>query len=123
MKAKERCVMEGQEKREFPRYSLPILIDAPSLATHPLVPEDISQSGFRIDVSERPEPGDVVECSIVVNGKLFQGCRARVRWVTNNEIFTYSWAIGLSVEIDAGRRADYDAALDEVFGAMGGPRG
>ena len=107
------------EGRRYPRYSIPILIEAPSLGAHPLVPENISQSGFRVTAAEEPKAGEMVECAIAVMGKLFEGCVAKVEWVRGNEIFTSSWAVGLSVEIDESRRSDYEAALEEVFESLG----
>ncbi|MFC1491597.1 hypothetical protein ACFLQ0_03295 [Nitrospinota bacterium] len=109
-----------KEGRRYPRYSLPILIEAPSLAGHPLVPEDISRNGFRVEAAEEPLTEDLIECSIVVNGKLFEGWAAKAEWVRNNEVFLSSWSIGLSVGIEEGRPEEFRAALEEV---LENPRG
>ena len=114
---------DSQENRRVPRFSFPVLIDAPSLARHPLVPENISSTGFRVEVSEKPSPGDLVECAFVVNGKLFQGCLAKVRWVMNNEIFRSSWSVGLSVVLEGGRKGEFDAALKDVIETLLQPPG
>lgn len=105
----------GREKRQDPRYALPILIDAPSLAQHPLVPENISHTGFRVELRHRPHLGEVVECVFVIDGALFQNCRATVRWVMDNEVLDDSCSVGLSVEPAEGQKEDFNAALKGVF--------
>ena len=107
-----------RDNRKDPRYALPILIDAPSLAQHPLVPENISHTGFRVELRHRPHLGEVIECVFVVDGALFQSCRATVRWVMDNEILIDSCAVGLSVEVDADRKDEFQAALQGVFDFM-----
>lgn len=111
-------MVDGRDNRKDPRYSLPILIDAPSLAQHPLVPENISHTGFRVELRHRPHLGEVVDCVFVVDGALFQNCRATVRWVMDNEVLEASCSVGLSVEVGEDRKEEFLTALSGVFDFM-----
>ncbi|MBT3349784.1 MAG: hypothetical protein HOC91_01850 [Nitrospinaceae bacterium] len=108
----------GRDKRKDPRYSLPILIDAPSLSQHPLVPDNISHTGFRVELRHRPHIGEVVECVFVVDGALFQNCRATVRWVMDHEVLSTSCAVGLSVEVEDDKKEEFLVSLSGVFDFM-----
>lgn len=111
---------EEKDKRGVPRHVLPILVEAPSLSSEPLVPENISHVGFRVEVTVRPMLGDLLECTLTVDGNVFPHCGAKVRWVINNEVSLSSWSVGLSIEVAEERRADFESALDAVFRDYGG---
>ena len=76
------------DKRQFQRFSIfsfPILIDAPSLSDFVLDPEDISLGGFRVVVSEEPKIENLIDCSVEMKGKEYQGCNARIAWISEIE--------------------------------------
>lgn len=110
---------DSQDNRKDPRYSLPILIDVPSLAQHPLVPGNISYAGFRVELRQRPPLGEVFDCVFVVDGVVFRNCRATVRWVMDYEFLAASYSVGLSVEVEEDRKEEFLTALSELLDFMG----
>ncbi len=110
----------GTEKRAFPRHlaiSFPILIDAPSLSGIMLDPVDVSMGGYRVVVSERPTVGDLFDCSVEVQGKLFDECHGRVARVIENEADPPTWSVGMSLQPPDSQRIDYEDAMNELFAA------
>lgn len=65
-----------------------------------------------------PILAEVVDCVFVVDGALFQNCRATVRWVMDNEVLEASCSVGLSVEVGEDRKDEFLAALSGVFDFM-----
>ena len=106
------------EKRVFPRYlaiSFPILIDAPSISDFMLDPVDISMGGYKVEVFECPEVGNLFECSVEVNGKLFEKCHGRVARVIENETAPPSWFVGMSLQPPEDQRTDYEKAIKRII--------
>ncbi len=110
------------EKRGFLRYlaiSFPILIDAPSLSDFMLDPVEISLGGYKVVVPERPAVGEIFNCSIEVEGDLYEGCQGKVAWVTEIEADPPTWSVGMSVHMPEARRMDYQAAMKKVIDTLG----
>ena len=110
----------GTEKRAFPRYlaiSFPILIDAPSLSGIMLDPVDVSMGGYRVVVSERPAVGDLFDCSVEVQGKLYEECHARVVQVIENEAAPLRWFVGMSLQPPEDQRIDYEETMNGIIDA------
>ncbi len=109
------------ERRVFPRHiavSFPVLIDAPSLSDFMLDPVDISLGGYRVVVSERPAVGDSFDCSVEVQGKLFEECQGRVVRVIKNEADPPTWSVGMTLQPPKFRRIDYEEAMKKVIVAV-----
>ncbi len=110
----------GAEKRAFPRHmaiSFPILIDAPSLSDLMLDPVDVSLGGYGIVVSRRPAVGDLFDCSVEVQGKLFDECHGKVARVTENEADPPTWSVGMSLQPSKDQRIEYENAMNGLFAA------
>ena len=110
----------GAEKRAFPRHlaiSFPILIDAPFLSGIMLDPVDVSMGGYRVVVSERPAVGDLFDCSVEVQGKLFAECHGKVARVIENEADPPTWSVGMSLQPPESQRIDYEDAMNGLFAA------
>ncbi len=54
----------ADEKHKDARHYLPVVILAPTLSEMPLVPEDISEGGFRVLMNEEPPDVEKFDCSI-----------------------------------------------------------
>jgi hypothetical protein len=85
-----------EEKRKDARHYLPVVILAPTLSEMPLVPEDISEGGFRVLTNEEPPHEERFECSIQIGGQMFDSCTASVIWSYNNGNGT--WYAGIAIE-------------------------
>ena len=111
------------EKRQFHRYSIfsfPILIDAPSLSDIMLDPEDFSLGGFRVVVSEEPTIGDLVDCSVELKGKEYQGCNVRIAWTSENETDPPTWSVGLSFSTPQTQPSDFYLAMEDATCELSG---
>jgi len=86
------------ERRKYSRFTIPVVIDAPALSDVSVVPEDVSTGGFRVIVTKKPVAGDTVPCAIQILDEIFQNCRGRVVWVTENSEMPGTWTIGFSVD-------------------------
>ncbi len=108
----------GQEKRRYPRYSLPVLIEAPELSDYPLVPEDISLGGFMVVVSSEPETEAAITCTIQVYEEVFENCKGRVAWIRENKEDPPTWAVGLEFNLPDEVREHFDGVLKSVLAEM-----
>ena len=78
--------------------------------------------GFMVaELPKRPEIGNTVDCSIEIEGRVFEGCQLRVVWMMENELDNDTWSVGLSLRKPEERQEEIDAALNEVFNRLGGP--
>jgi hypothetical protein len=93
------------ERREYSRFTIPVIIDAQGISDIFLVPEDVSAGGFRVVVSKKPIIGESIPCTIQVLGENFQDCRGRVIWSTEISGAPGTWSIGFRVD-SAGEETD-----------------
>ena len=100
------------EKRKDARHYLPVVILAPTLSEMPLVPEDISEGGFRVLMNEEPPDGEKFDCSIQIGGQMFDGCRASVAWSYNNGNGT--WYAGITIEELHEEKDAFSLTLEEA---------
>ena len=79
---------KAREGRDGPaRQSMPVVIHAPALSDDPLVPEGVSNNGFRLTVREKPTVGLVVRCTIQIYDEIdeiYENCFGRVAWTGNH---------------------------------------
>ena len=106
---------EHVEERRLFRSDVPIMIVAPSLSDSPLVAEDVSSGGFKVVVSKRPLDNTIHELSIQTPGQIFEGCKAKVAWVRENETQPTTWSLGLSIHLLDDEQAQFSATLEEVL--------
>ena len=100
------------ERREYPRFTIPVIIDAQGISDISLVPEDVSAGGFRVVVSKKPVIGESIPCTIQVLGENFQDCRGI--WSTEISGAPGTWSIGFRVD-SAGEETDLlNAKLKEL---------
>jgi hypothetical protein len=112
--------MSGQpEKRSFARFRIPVVVDAPEVSDFPLVPEDVSVSGFKVVVSRQPEVGRSFACSIQIAQEMFDSCEGTIVWARKGPEGRPSWQVGISVktkDAEAGRLASLLEDLSAQFG-------
>ncbi|MEK6711433.1 MAG: PilZ domain-containing protein [Nitrospinota bacterium] len=107
----DRMEQDAKKKRGFARHRLPVVIEVPELSEVPLVPEDISSSGFGVVLQARPEEGRMVDCTLQVGGAALRNCRARIVWVRRHEEEAGAWSVGLSVELSREVQAKLEEAM------------
>ncbi len=98
-----------------PNAAFVVLIDAPSHSEVLLEPMDVSLGGFRVKLHEKPELGEVIDCSIDIMNQVFEGCRMTVARVEKNEGDPATWTAGMSLEVSESVRADFENALKQAF--------
>jgi len=109
----------GEERRRHRRYSIPVLVEAPSLSEFPLVPEDVSAGGFQVIASAKPNQGSGVELTVQIYDKVFRRCRAQVVWVKELQTDPVTWAVGLSMEMRQERQKEFAQLLEKAFAEIG----
>lgn len=77
----------------------PVMMRAPGLALDPFVPEDISASGFRVNITHRPKLGGTVPFSIRFGKTVLNGYTCQVVWAEKKLDETPPWTIGLAASI------------------------
>ncbi len=82
-----------------------------------LDPVDISLGGYKVVVSERPAVGDLFDCSVEVQGKLFEECHGRVAQVIENEAAPLKWFVGMSLQPPEDQRIDYEEVMNGIIAA------
>ncbi|MFC1491915.1 PilZ domain-containing protein [Nitrospinota bacterium] len=102
-----------------PNAAFVVLIDAPSHSDVLLEPMDVSLGGFKVQFQEKPEMGEVINCSIDIMNKVFDGCRMTVARVEKNDTDPPTWVVGISLEVPENLRSEYEASLKETFPDVG----
>ncbi len=109
----------SEERRRFPRYAhpaIPVRLITSAFPESPLTPKEVSLEGFMVaEVSGRPEIGGLIDCSVEIEGRVFEGCQVRVAWMMENESGEAAWSVGLSLRKPEDRQEEIDAALKKVF--------
>ncbi len=103
---------EFSEKRQFPRFQIPIVVDVPELSEIPLVPEELSAGGFQVVVSKKPEIGASVSCFIQIADEVFENCSGQVVWSQESGLDSTAWVAGLEVNMTEG---DPDGRLASIL--------
>ncbi|MEE9275754.1 MAG: tetratricopeptide repeat protein [bacterium] len=103
-------------KSRSPRFRVPVVVLAPSLANSPLLLEDVSASGFRVVVSREPDPAIVHDLSLQVAGEAIGRCKGKVAWVRTNDTEPVTWSIGLVLQIPPGGKDRFAGALRKALG-------
>lgn len=93
---------EFSEKRQFPRFRIPVVIDVPELSEMPLVPEELSAGGFQVVLSKKPEIGASVSCFIQIADEVFENCSGQVVWFQESGSDSPAWVAGLVVNTMGG---------------------
>ena len=106
---------ENRKSRDFNRFTLPVIVEAPSISDVALVPEDVSAGGFSFVVEERPEPNSVVDCTLMILDHTFENSRAVVRWARENVDAPGTWLIGLSVQMPGPERELFEKLLNRLL--------
>lgn len=113
---------DGEHKRGFTRFQLPVVIEVPGLSDVPLVPEDIGAGGFSVVLAARPVQGQVVDCILQVSGGVFRNCRAKVMWAREDESEGGAWKAGLAIELGGEARARLEGLLRDLHVEFPGAR-
>jgi len=100
--------------RQFDRFTIPVVVDAPELSDLPLVPEDVSAGGFRLVTPKRPPAGSRFACSLQISGEAFDECQVEIIWVHENDTDPPSWTAGLSIRSLDGSRDHLAGILSKV---------
>ncbi len=108
------------EKRRSPRFDLPAVVTAPALSDFPVVPEDLGAGGFKVTVPKPPKPDAMVELNLEVGDARFEGCRARIVRVKENEATPPTWSVGLAFEMEEEERERLAALLQKSDLEKGG---
>ncbi len=111
----------AQERRHHRRLPIPVpaVVEAPYLSETPLVPKDVSQGGFRVEVRRKPALHARDTCGIGVREEAFEDCDGTVVWIKDNETDPPTWDIGLTFsmgDVSAQRLAE---VLEELAGETG----
>jgi len=107
----------GKERRRFPRYNAPVVVEIPVLSDMPLMPEDIGAGGMQVIVTARPKKGLEVECTLCLTPDVVHKYPARVVWVRENAMDLSTWVVGLHMQVPEDRREDLDASLRSFSGS------
>lgn len=106
---------ESRENRGFDRFTLPVIVEAPSLSDVALVPEDVSVGGFSFVVGDRPEPKSIVDCTVMILDHTFENSRGEVRWVRDNAADPGTWLIGLAIQMSGQERQLFETLLNQLI--------
>ncbi len=106
---------EHRVNRRHPVFSNLVLIEAPRLSEVLLSPRDISLGGFMVESPIQVEAGEIIDCSIEINGKHFFDCTAKAAWIKENETDPPTWEIGFSLEIPEANKETFKTAMEEAF--------
>ena len=110
---------DSKDRRVYIRFQVPVVIDAPDVSDLPLVPEDMSEGGFKVLVSKKPEMGPLVPCDIQICDEVFERCEGQVVWVQENSTHPDTWFIGLTVKTAGDDRGRLVRSLEELSAQMG----
>lgn len=102
----------SKESREFKRFFLPVVIQAPEISDFPLVPEDVSAGGFKILVTAEPNLNAPFECSIQISSEVFDDCQATAVWAHDNGDGT--WYTGITIQSLSGDRDFFEMTLSKA---------
>ncbi len=103
--------MDGKERRRHPRYSLPMLIEAPALSSQPIEAVNVSAGGLMIVLTRKPELRAEYPFSLRIAGLDFGRHRAEVVWTKESESNPGVWAAGLFLKMAEEEREAYAARL------------
>ena len=106
---------EEKTKRNFERFTLPVIIEAPALSDVPLVPEDVSAGGFSFVVDGRAEENDEFDCTVMIIDRAFEDCRVLVKWVRTNPSDPETWLIGLAFQMSCREREHFEELLEKLL--------
>ncbi len=106
---------DSKEGRGYDRYTLPVVIEAPSLSDVALVPEDISAGGFSFVVDNPPDPGSVIDCTLMILDRTFKNSKAGIMWVRDNDAEPGTWLVGLSVQLSGQEREQFEKLLNQLL--------
>ena len=106
---------EHRVNRRHPVFSNLVLIEAPRLSEVLLSPRDISLGGFMVESPIQVEAGEIIDCSIEINGKHFFDCTAKAAWKKENETDPLTWEIGFSLQILEANKEAFKTAMEEAF--------
>lgn len=108
--------MTGEDtKRNFARFTLPVIIEASALSDVPLVPEDISAGGFSFIVDARPEENEEFDCTVMILDHEFEDARALVRWIKKIPSEPETWLIGLAFQMSGQDREKFETLLEKLL--------
>lgn len=108
--------MTGENtKRNFTRFTLPVIIEAPAISDDPLVPENISAGGFSFIVDARPEENEEFDCTVMILDHEFENAPALVKWVKKNPSAPETWMIGLAFQMSGQEREHFEALLTKLL--------
>ncbi|MEK6710301.1 MAG: PilZ domain-containing protein [Nitrospinota bacterium] len=111
---------DSRDRRHFSRFTIPVVIDAPALAAFPLVPDDVSATGFRVALADKPEVGAKAPCSIQAAEEMFQGCVGQVVWIKPAGGGAPGWIAGISVKTRGEEQHRLAALLEKLSEEFGG---
>ena len=106
---------DSRDNRENNRFTLPVIVEAPSLSDVALVPEDVSAGGFSFIVRNRPEPKNIVDCTVMILNRTFENSRGEVRWVRENAADPGTWLIGLAIQMSGQERELFETLLKQLL--------
>ncbi len=106
---------EESTKRDFERFTLPVIIEVPAISDVPLVPEDISAGGFSFIVDTRPEDNEEFDCTVMILDHEFEDARALVKWIRENPSDPDTWMIGLAFQMSGQDREKFEALLAKLL--------
>ena len=113
------CMSVQSDKRAFARFRIPVVVDAPGLSDFPLVPEDVSASGFKVVVGHPPEVGRSSACSIQIAEEMFGDCEGTVVWVRKSPAKIPSWEVGIAVKTKDAEKGRLASLLQELSAQFG----
>lgn len=110
---------DASERRKFPRFRIPVIIEAIDISPIPLIPEDVSAGGFKILVSSKVELQENVDCIIQIRDDVFDNCRGSVAWVREHSTDPPMWGIGFQVDDTGGEQERFTDALKNLSDFLG----
>lgn len=110
---------DGKERRGEARHRIPVVLDAPSVSSLPLVPDDVSAGGFCLVSTRKPEVGETFICSIQTGEEVFGSCLAEVAWARAKGGTPPLWSMGISVKSLGSDRARLAMVLQELTERLG----
>jgi hypothetical protein len=106
---------DASDKRHHIRYRIPLSTVLPELSGEAIDVEDISEGGFKVVVSKKPEEGSVIEGTLHRSGTIIGRFFGRVVWLSENVNQPPSWTIGVSMDVHGG---DESRLADEMQAAI-----
>ena len=90
---------DGSEMRQYPRYTIPGVVEVPHLSDTPLVLDNISAGGMQIAVPKKPEMNDSYPISVKTGGLAFEFDTATVVWSEKDNTRNDTWKVGLKIQM------------------------